>query len=48
VVFFITLVTVVVGIWFRSTWWFLALAVVTALLFSAFLVYDIQVCASSA
>ena len=42
VVFFIALVTFFVGFFYVNKWWYLALSVVFALLFSAYLVYDIQ------
>jgi protein lifeguard len=42
VVFFIALVTFFVGFFYVNKWWYLAISVVFALLFSAYLVYDIQ------
>lgn len=42
VVFFMALVTIIVGFFYANKWWYLALSCVIALLFAAFLVYDIQ------
>jgi len=42
VVFFMAFMTFIVGFFFVSKWWYLALSCVFALLFSAYLVYDIQ------
>ncbi|PSC75383.1 lifeguard 1 [Micractinium conductrix] len=42
VFFMVVLVTIIVGFFWVSTWWYLAISCVAALLFSAFLVYDIQ------
>jgi FtsH-binding integral membrane protein len=42
VVFFIALITFFVAFFYVSTWWYLAISVIFALLFSAYLVYDIQ------
>ncbi|PRW59235.1 lifeguard 1 [Chlorella sorokiniana] len=42
VVLFVLIVTLVIGFFYVSKWWYLALSVVLALLFSAYLVYDIQ------
>mmetsp|Transcript_1041 Transcript_1041/g.2170 ORF Transcript_1041/g.2170 Transcript_1041/m.2170 type:complete len:335 (-) Transcript_1041:29-1033(-) len=42
VVFFTALITFFVGFFYVSKWWYLTLSVIIALLFAAFLVYDIQ------
>ncbi|KAL4444889.1 hypothetical protein ABPG77_003939 [Micractinium sp. CCAP 211/92] len=42
VVFMVLLVTIIVGFFYVNKWWYLAVSVVVALLFSAYLVYDIQ------
>lgn len=42
VVFFVALATFLVGFFWISKWWYLALSVVIALLFAAWLWYDIQ------
>ncbi|KAL4448096.1 hypothetical protein ABPG75_005315 [Micractinium tetrahymenae] len=42
VVFMVLLVTIIVAFFYTSKWWYLAISVVVALLFSAYLVYDIQ------
>lgn len=43
VVFFTALITFFVGFFYVSKWWYLTLSVIIALLFAAFLFYDIQV-----
>jgi protein lifeguard len=42
VVFFTALITFFVGFFYISKWWYLTLSVIIALLFAAFLFYDIQ------
>lgn len=42
VVFFTALITFFVGFFYVSKWWYLTLSVIIALLFAAFLFYDIQ------
>lgn len=42
VTFMVLLVTMLVGFFYVSKWWYLAVSVIVALLFSAYLVYDIQ------
>jgi FtsH-binding integral membrane protein len=42
VVFMTALVTFLVGFFYVSKWWYLTLSVIIALLFAAFLLYDIQ------
>ena len=42
VVFFIILMTFIVGFWYQNKWWYLAISAVVAVLFSVYLVYDIQ------
>lgn len=42
VVLFVAIVTIIVGFFWSSKWWYLALSVVIALLFAAWLWFDIQ------
>jgi hypothetical protein len=42
VIFFMALITFFIAFFYVSTWWYLVLSCVLALLFSAYLVYDIQ------
>lgn len=42
VVFFTALITFFVGFFYISKWWYLTLSIIIALLFAAFLFYDIQ------
>lgn len=42
VVLFMALITFLVGFFYVNKWWYLTLSVIIALLFAAFLVYDIQ------
>lgn len=42
IVFFVALMTFIVGFFYVNKWWYLALSVVISLLFAAFLVYDVQ------
>lgn len=37
------LITILVGIWYANKWWYLVISCIGALLFSAFLIYDLQV-----
>lgn len=42
IVFFVALMTIIIGFFYVSKWWYLALSCVFAILFSAYLIYDIQ------